>query len=96
MVKKVKALQELARKMVGDGKSPNLFFVSVEGVIVHIGRTPTNAYDYWSAVSRNPDNKNTALEDRKHGTIADKQKDRKDGTVIIDDFNRFFFPNDKD
>jgi hypothetical protein len=66
--RKVEEVEAIARKVVGDGKSPNLFFVSQEGVILTVTRDFELAYQQWRALPRNVE---TALEDRKNGVIAD-------------------------
>ena len=65
--KKIESLEAMAREMVGDGQSPNLFFVSIEGVIVTVTRDFGLAHRQWQSLSRSQE---TALEDRKFGVIC--------------------------
>ena len=88
--KKIKELQELATKMVGDGKNPNLFFVTDRGVTIMVTRSFQTAYSQWQSLAH----RESALEDRKWGVIASVEP-RDDGTanhkqlIIIDDSHSF-------
>lgn len=84
---RVRELEDLARKMVGDGKKPNLFFVSLDGNIILISRDFETAYGEWKkhATRRNAE---TALEDRLWGVIASVEPESDDpGSrfVLFDD-----------
>jgi len=78
-MKRIESLENIARETVGDGKSPNLFFVSVEGNIGMITQDFLAAYRYWRDLPRNIE---TALEDRKTGTICDTTP-IEDGSAIL-------------
>lgn len=65
---KIKKLNELATEMVGDGKSPNIFFVTKAGNVVMITTLLQNAYTCWLNM---PPGCESALEDRQYGTICD-------------------------
>lgn len=67
MKQKVEQFEQMARDMVGDGKSPNLYFVSEEGVITTVTRDFEAAYLCWSGLGRKIE---TCLEDRKNGVLA--------------------------
>lgn len=69
---KIKALEQYASEKIGDGKSPNLYFVS-EGKlgVVLITRFFDVAYKYWFGLSRV---KETSLEDRKFGVICSTER----------------------
>lgn len=87
-MKRVPALELLATNVVGDGGVPNLFFVSIEGVIITVTRTFSVAYDHWKSLPRD---KETALEDRKWGVICSTGA-REEGSsqlITIDDSSRF-------
>lgn len=66
---RIKAIEELPRDMVGDGKRPNVFFVSTvkDGVIL-MARSFTTAYQVWKGLPRDIE---TMLEDRLTGVICD-------------------------
>jgi hypothetical protein len=65
---KIKELNELARNIVGDGKTPNIFFVSnSDGHVLLISPHFPTAYKYWQEL---PHNAERTLEDRLWGTIA--------------------------
>lgn len=69
-------MNELARDHVGDGLTPNMFFVTdSEGNTVFISDNADVAYTLWQAMGGL-----SVLEDRLNGTIADE---------IRDDFERF-------
>lgn len=91
---KIEALEELARTHVGDGKRPNLFFVSLAGSIVTVTRDFATAYDQWKQLaSPYGDNYGTesALEDRKTGTIATREprEENSDKLCTLDDTHGF-------
>ena len=92
--KKIKELEHLARDMVGDGKTPNLYFVSNQGVIVTVTRDFEKAFNEWHSMSIQFPKFECALEDRLWGTICSVEP-RADGTsretelVIWDDSNSF-------
>jgi hypothetical protein len=66
---KIKQFEDMARSLVGDGKKPNLYFVSIKGVIVTITRDFETAYNQWRNISQGT-TQETALEDRQTGTLA--------------------------
>lgn len=92
MPKKIKALEELARNMVGDGESPNLFFVSDCGAIITITRDFQVAYSEWKKLAFRSPRLPCMLEDRKTGVICDVDKDEysKDGRLILRDDSYHF------
>lgn len=57
--------------MVGDGKNPDVFFVSDQGVIVTITKDFGLAYREWRRLASRQPLVESALEDRQHGVIAD-------------------------
>ena len=67
-MKKIKELDKLATEMVGDGKKPNVFFVTQKGKVTTITRHFEVAHREWRnfATQRTE----SALEDRLTGTIA--------------------------
>lgn len=69
---KVKAMERYATERVGDGKTPNLYFVSQEGMgVVLISRFFDAAYTFWKTL---PKLKTTSLEDRKFGVICSTER----------------------
>lgn len=86
---KIPFLEEIATRAIGDGQSPNLFFVSMdrEGVMM-ISRDFYHAYSYWKGL---PKNIETALEDRLWGVICSTEpKSETDPTLVTyDDSDRF-------
>ena len=73
MVQVSSQLEDMARDMVGDNGSPNLYFVSIHGPgeprtgIFLVTSDFDVAYDAWRKLPRDTE---TALEDRQTGTIA--------------------------
>lgn len=67
--KRVLDLEKMASNLVGDGKAPNIFFVSIGGNIVMITLDFDAAYEFWKQNS-NQRQHETALEDRKTGVLA--------------------------
>lgn len=67
--KKIKALEKLASKMIGDGKYPHLFFVSqgAKGVIL-VSRSFQIAYKTWKSLDHKTED---MLEGRCWGIICD-------------------------
>ena len=92
--KKIKELEQLASNMVCDGKTPNLYFVTNQGVIIMITRNFSRAYNDWYMMASQFPKVECALEDRLWGTICSVEP-RADGTsretelVIWDDSNSF-------
>ena len=92
---RIKSLEELARDMVGDGGSPNVFFVcTFEGKrksrgVIMITRDFQYAYECWSKLSRR--NHESTLEDRKWGVICSVEPEVEGGKklIIIDDNQAF-------
>ena len=79
----IKQLNALASEMVGDGKSPNLFFVTVKGNVVLTATDFAQAYGYWKSLARGyPKRIETMLEDRKVGIIASAGMERGYGTQL--------------
>jgi predicted glutamine amidotransferase len=64
---RIKELNKLATEMVGDGQSPNLFFVSINGNILMVTTDFPAAHALWSRLPRDVE---TMLEDRQNGVLA--------------------------
>jgi len=73
---KIEQLEALARTSVGDGKAPQLFFVSTErhGVVT-VSRSLDVAYSHWQALATRNKDECPTLEDRLWGTIASVERD---------------------
>lgn len=90
--RKIEALELLAREMVGDGKSPGLFFVTDRGVVVTVTRSFDVAYAEWQLLADARPLRECALEGRKYGVIADVSPDSDDpGSRLVrcDDSREF-------
>lgn len=78
--RRIDALEKFTSATVGDGKSPNLFFVSEQGTNVMIARSFQPAYDYWRSL---PSNAASALEDRQYGCIASVDTDEENPGRLV-------------
>ncbi len=67
--RKIAKLEQMARNKVGDGKSPNLFFVGVGGGIVAVTRKLAEAKAMAHALAGH-----VTVEDRKTGLLYDSQE----------------------
>lgn len=87
---KITALEELASELIGDGATPNVFFVSMaERGVIMLTTDGEAAHNFWGALPRNVE---TSLEDRHNGTVASTEP-VEDGSKVMrtyDDFARFF------
>jgi hypothetical protein len=81
-------MDEIATATVGDGKSPNLYFVSKGNEVLTITRSFAVALQQWRAL---PKDVETCLEDRRFGVIASNEPDEDGSTrlVKIDDSETF-------
>jgi hypothetical protein len=83
MAKKIKELETLATELVGDGKTPNMFFVSGhDGVCILITPQFDIAYYQWESLPRD---KERTLEDRKTGVICHTARHEDSGRMITTD-----------
>lgn len=89
MKKPIKQLQELATEIIGDGKSPELFFVTEEGIVTTVSRNFEVAYKAWKALDRTAE---SALESRKIGTLASVEPAEEGSSTLvrIDDAYQWF------
>lgn len=62
-------LDALAVRLVGDGKKPNIFFVSREGDVLTVTQDYAVALSHWETLANNMDGVVT-LEDRLSGVLA--------------------------
>lgn len=68
--KKINELEALASNLIGDGQSPNLYFVTDQGVVVTVTRSLEVAHAEWKELARRLPRVECALEDRKTGVLA--------------------------
>lgn len=73
--RKIKQLENLAWTMVGDGRSPNLFFVSVQGAVVTITRDFAQARREFFGLFAENRVRELAVEDRQHGCVLTNEQD---------------------
>lgn len=76
---RIKELNVLATELIGDGKTPNLFFVSIKGDIVLVTPEFDTAHEYWLYLPRTIE---TALEDRRNGMLAATEPEE-DGSNVL-------------
>lgn len=84
-------LNGLARDLVGDGKTPNLYFVTDGSDVVAVVRSFTAAYRQWRSLACCTPLRECALEDRLFGVIANvaPEDDNSARLVVIDDSGMF-------
>lgn len=68
--RKIKPMQDMPVTMVGDGGSPDVFFVTDQGVTVTITTHFGTAYNHWRRMARSTPKRECALEDRRWGCIC--------------------------
>ena len=73
---KIQHFEEMARKMVGDGKEPNLFFVSVDGRIVAVTSSLQGARGVAGGYSDTHDI--WVIEDRQSGIVDESTASRRE------------------
>jgi len=88
LLRKIPALEALASEMVGDGQTPNVFFVTVEGRVSLVTRSVRLAYETWSRL--HVLHRESAIEDRINGTIADVTYEA-GRRIVTDDVRNFGF-----
>ncbi len=76
------ALERFASATIGDGKSPNLFFVTVEGKVVVITQNLEIAKRSWEGFA-GPMDTVTSIEDRKVGVLASVEPEEDDSPRLI-------------
>jgi hypothetical protein len=81
--RKIEALENLARTMVGDGRNPDLFFVTDQGVVVTITRDKDVAYDHWRQLAARSPRLECALENRQFGVLASVEPSGTDENKLI-------------
>lgn len=78
---KIDELEAVARHLVGDGKRPNLFFVSAQPMgLILVTRGFHTAHLIWRQL---PKNIETCLEDRLFGTICSNEPEEDDSLKLI-------------
>ncbi len=86
---RLQALESLASKLIGDGKSPNVFFVTVEGRVVSITQDLEVAKRAWEGFAASM-NIETSVEDRLVGVLASITPDPEgeyEGLIRIEHFD---------
>lgn len=78
-------LNDLAARLVGDGKRPNFYFVGKVGKVELITTNGDLAYSHWKSLSK--PGVETMMEDRLNGSISSQLKDDETGKIVlIDDY----------
>lgn len=67
MKRRIKELEKLATNMVGDGKAPNVFFVSIQGRIILVTTDFAIAYNAWKHLDHKVED---CMEDRQYGVVC--------------------------
>lgn len=87
---KVSELETLASALVGDGKTPDVFFVTDQGAVVTIDTDASRAYSVWVALASRSPRRECALENRTYGVIASIAPETDDPgarLIRVDDFS---------
>lgn len=79
---KIRALEEMARNMVRDGKRPNLYFVTDAGIVVTVTRDVEIATKAWEKLAARRPLVESALEDRLTGCISSVEPIEDDSTIL--------------
>lgn len=78
---------DLARDMVGDDQSPNVFFVTFQGMVRYIYTEFESAYACWRNLTTAEE---TALEDRQYGVICCTEPDEETDVLVTHDDSHMF------
>lgn len=71
MAIKIRQLEDLAAKTIGDAQTPNLFFVTRDGIVVLVSVDFVVAWHYFQQLASTGRNREEcALEDRQTGVLA--------------------------
>lgn len=84
-------LEQLARELIGDGKTPDLFFVTDGGNVVTITADYRVARIHWERLRARYPLQECALENRTYGVIAsvEPEEDGDSQLVVSDDSESF-------
>jgi len=88
--KKINELEALASNLIGDGQSPNLYFVTDRGVVVTVTRSFEVAREEWKQLSRRSPRLECALEDRKVGVLASVEPESDEEGAPLRVFDHIF------
>ena len=67
MTQRIERLEKMASDLIGDGKSPNLFFVTQGGNVILVTQRKDFAVSAWEAIATLREE--SAVEDRKTGVL---------------------------
>lgn len=100
MPRRIPALESMARDMVGDSGTPDLFFVTDRGVVVMVARSFPAAHREWSRLAQRRDMGTgdprglleSALENRRTGVLAsvEPESDEPGARLVVRDDSRSF------
>lgn len=79
---RIEELEALARKLIGDGGSPNVFFVTAKGNVTMITTDEEKAREAWRALADRFPLRECALEDR-HEVLASVEPADDDSPVLV-------------
>lgn len=93
-MKKIDTLEELARRFVGDGKTPDVFFVTDRGIVATVSTDFPTAYFAWESVKNSYPPRECALENRTWGVVCSVEpaEDGSSTLVVTDEGHRFWQP----
>lgn len=81
---RIDQLEALASDMIGDGQTPDVFFVTREGNVILVTTDFDLAYDQWRQLPRT---RESSLENRTWGCICtvEPKSDTSKRLIVIDD-----------
>jgi hypothetical protein len=86
MMSAYERLNQLASELVGDGKSPNLYFVTEAGRVLTVTTDGRTAYLQWRALANR--RIECGLEDREHGVVCSVEPGETGRLQRHDDYRR--------
>lgn len=80
---RIEALETLAREMVGDGGTPNAFFVTDGGNVTMVTTNEEEARRAWECLADRLPLQESALEDRQTGVLASVEPEDDDSPRLV-------------
>jgi len=89
----VKQLEQLASELIGDGHTPDIFFVTKKGKVRMITLDFQDAYHKWKEIASKQ--VECALENRTWGVICSFEQDEETDKLVKVDDSRPFLANSR-
>ena len=88
MMSAYERLNQLAQELVGDDKSPNIYFVTQDGRVLTVTTDRRTAYLQWRQLASTRPRIECALEDREHGIVCSVERDEGGRLQARDDYHQ--------